>query len=189
MPSAGVGTWLQPSDAVISKAIDDGFSDKKLPKDARYHRILNWIKPGLDARIEVDPPLMCALSAGQQAHDKLQAKPTVDSVKSACLNAITVIIVHYSQALRANWACIIEKDGVTLQPAIKTLDSDPQVVTYYPGGLSTEDVAGYRYAEVYTFNIPKEWSSSAILTYANEQGVHRSLNLDFSSFIKDVAGR
>src|SRR5216683_6483318 len=52
-PAEGSGAWLEPTDTVIAKAIDDGFSEKKLPKDARYHKILNWIKPGLDARIEV----------------------------------------------------------------------------------------------------------------------------------------
>src|SRR5208283_4912466 len=102
-------SWLEPPDAVIQKAIDDGFSRKKLPKDAKYHKYLNGIQHAVDSHIEVIPPLVCALQAGENAHDKLEAKPSLEYAKGLCVHHVTVILVHYSQALKANWPCVFQK--------------------------------------------------------------------------------
>ena len=107
-PNAGAD-WLHSSDAVITKAIDDGFAKKKLPKDKLYHQIRNWLKPGLDAQMEVLPPLFCALQSGQDAYANLLPKPTVESAKQSCDGHITVIFVHYSQSLNANWRCVLQR--------------------------------------------------------------------------------
>jgi hypothetical protein len=188
-PTPNGAIWLQPSDALIAKAIDDGFAQKKLPKNALYHKVLNWLKPGLDARIEIVPPLMCALDEGQYAHDNLQSKPTVASVKADCWNSVTVMLIHYSQNLNANWPCVFQNGDTTLQATVKTLDANPSVQTYYPGGFSTEDVAGYRYKDAYTFTIPLDWPTSASLVYADERGIHHTYIVDFNVFIKDVTSR
>lgn len=111
--------WLDPPPNLMAKAIDDGFSSRKLPKDARYHEILNWMKPAMDSRMVVIPPLFCALQMGQTAHDKLEPKPSVESVDEACKGRITVTFVHYSQALNANWPCVLTEGETTLQPTVK----------------------------------------------------------------------
>jgi hypothetical protein len=183
-PNAAV-SWLEPSDAILAKAIDDGFSGRKLAKDARYHKYLNWIKPAVDSRIEVIPPLFCALQAGQNAHDKLEAKPSLEYVKGLCLNRVTVILVHYSQALKANWPCVFQKGDTTLQATVKAQDDNPSVATYYAGFVAMDQV-GYRYIDVYTFEFPNSMLDGASLTYADETGQHHTLNYDFSAFAKDV---
>jgi len=131
---------------------------------------------------------VCALYQGQTAHDKLETKPTSANAEAACNGVITVILIHYSQSLNANWPCVFQKNDTTIQPTIKTLDSLPKVVTYY-GGFIEGDVAGYRYMDVYTFAIPKDWHDSASLVYADESGNHHTFNIDFALFAKDVASR
>jgi len=181
--------WLDPPANLIARAIDDGFSSRKLPKNERYHEILNWMKPAIDSRMVVIPPLFCALQMGQTAHDKLLPKPSVDSVIQACKGRITVTFVHYSQALSANWPCVLMKGDTTLQPTVKVPDANPQVAKYYAGFIGGDQV-GYRYVDIYSFNLPPDWATSPVtLTYANELGNHGSFTLDFSSFEDDVAGR
>lgn len=184
-PSNTSVSWLEPSDAMIAKAIDDGFSGKKLAKDARYHIYLNWIKPAVDSRIEVHPPIFCAEQAGQSAHDKLESKPDLQSVKRLCLDWVTVEMVHYSQSLSANWPCVFQKGDITVQPSVKGLDQNPQVEQYY-GGFLAGDVVGYRYIDIYSFQFPQTLIDGASLVYADETGQHRTLNYDFSQFVKDV---
>jgi hypothetical protein len=178
-------SWLEPPDVLIQKAIDDGFAQQKLPKDAKYHKYLNWIKPAVDSRIEVIPPLFCAMEAGQHAHDKLEAKPSLEHVKNSCLHRVTVVLVHYSQALRANWPCVFQKGEVTLQATLKVPDDNPSVAKYY-GGFIAGDEVGYRYIDLYTFEFPDALASGASLTYADEAGQHHTLNYDFAVFAKDV---
>jgi hypothetical protein len=187
--AAQTPSWLEPSDALLQKAIDDGFAQKKLPKDARYHRYLNWIKPGDDARVEVIPPLFCALQSGQNAYEKLEQKPAIDLVKGSCLHRVTVVLVHYSPALKANWPCVFQKGEQTLQPTVKSLDDNPSVKSYYPGFGATQDQVGYRYFDVYTFEFPSGMADGATLTYADDRGQHKSLNYDFSVFAKDVTSK
>ena len=178
-------SWLEPSDALIARAIDDGFLGKKLPKDARYHTYRNWIKPGIDAQIEVIPPLFCAEQAGQTAHDKLESKPDLETVKRLCLDSVTVELIHYSQSLGANWPCVFQKGDLTVQPQVKRLDQSPQVTKYYAGFLGG-DVVGYRYIDIYAFQFPPTLRDGASLVYADETGQHHTLNYDFSQFVKDV---
>jgi hypothetical protein len=179
-------TWMHPSDQQLSAAVDAGYSTKKPAKNEQYHQIRNWLKPGIDARMEIIPPIVCALHMGETAYQKLEEKPSIEAVKLACSDSISVIFVHYSQSLKANWPCVIESDGKRLEPALKVLDDNPQVVTYWPGGLS-DNVAGYRYMDAYVFRVTEEWSKSAKLTFANDIGTHQSFNLDFSIFAKDLA--
>lgn len=185
-PNPADDIWLHPSDSMIAKAIDDGFSNKKLPKDARYHLVRTWLKPGVDARFEIIPPLFCALDQGREAHDKLESKPALEDVKKLCLNTVTVKLIHYSPSLDANWPCVFEKDGTTLQALIKVPDKSPQSAKYYPGGFSTDDILGYKYYDFYSFEIPKGWGTSATMIYADERGNHHPYTIDFSSFIKDA---
>lgn len=182
-------SWLYPSDAVIAKAIDDGFSQKKLAKGDLYHQIRVWLKPGLDAQMEILPPLVCAMNQGQNAYAKLQPKPSVDSVKALCSGHLTVVLVHYSQNLKANWPCVLQRGDQTLQSSASDPDNDPKVVTYWPGFPATEDVAGYRYYETHSFDLDEGWLDKASVTFANEFGVHKSYDLDFSVFQKDYAHR
>ena len=184
-PSNAAVSWLEPSDAMFAKAIDDGFSGKKLAKDARYHTYRNWIKPGIDAQIEVIPPLFCAEQAGQNAHDKLESKPDLESVKRLCQDSVTVELVHYSQSLGANWPCVFQKGDQTVQPLIKRLDQSPQVAKYY-GGFLVGDVVGYRYIDIYAFQFPPTLVNGASLVYADDTGQHHALNYDFAQFVRDV---
>jgi len=170
---------------MFAKAIDDGFSGKKLTKDSHYHTYLNWIKPAVDSRIEVVPPIFCAVQAGQTAHDKLESKPDLESVKSVCLDLVTVTLVHYSQSLGANWPCVFQKGDLTLQPLVKVPDHNPQVANFY-GGFLAGDVVGYRYLDIYSFRFPPTLIDGASLIYADESGQHHTLNYDFSMFAKDV---
>ena len=180
-------SWLEPIDAMLTKAIDDGFSGKKLPKDARYHIYVNRIKPGeeLGARIEVIPPLVCAKDLGQIAHDKLESKPGLDLVKIACSRKVTVHLIHFSQILDANWPCVFQKGDQTLQPSYKGPDQNPEVVTYYTGFLGG-DQAGYSYFDTYAFQFPQTMIDGASLVYADETGQHHILSYDFSVFAEDV---
>jgi len=178
-------SWLEPSDAMLVKAIDDGFSGKKLAKDARYHTYLNWIKPAVDSRIEAIPPIFCAVQTGQAAHDKLESKPDLESVKKLCLDWVTVTLVHYSQSLGANWPCVFQKGDITLQPLVKVPDHNPQVATFY-GGFLAGDVVGYRYVDSYSFQFPPTLLDGASMVYADETGQHHTLTYDFSVFAKDV---
>jgi hypothetical protein len=178
-------SWLEPSDAMFAKAIDDGFSGKKLAKDARYHTYLNWIKPAVDSRIEVHPPIFCAVQVGQAAHDKLESKPDLESVKKLCLGWVTVTLVHYSQSLSANWPCVFQKGDLTLQPLVKVPDHNPQVANFY-GGFLAGDVVGYRYVDTYSFQFPLTLIDGASMVYADETGQHHTLAYDFSVFSKDV---
>jgi hypothetical protein len=170
---------------MLARAIDDGFSGKKLPKDARYHTYLNWIKPAVDSRIEVLPPIFCAMQAGETAHDKLLSKPDLESVKSVCLDWVTVTLVHYSQSLGANWPCVFQKGELTLQPLVKVPDHSPQVANFY-GGFLAGDVVGYRYVDSYSFQFPPTLIYGASFVYADETGQHHTLNYDFSVFAKDI---
>jgi hypothetical protein len=179
-------SWLVPPDALVQKAIDDGFSQKKLPKDAKYHKYLNSIQHALDSRIEVIPPLFCAMQAGQNAHDKLEAKPDLESVKGLCLHSVTVVLVHYSQALKANWPCVFQKGDLTLQATVKSQDDNPSVEKYYAGFIFGDQI-GYRYVDVYTFEFPDSLADGASLTYADETGQHHAVNYDFAVFAEDVA--
>ncbi|HWG21431.1 MAG TPA: PEGA domain-containing protein [Terracidiphilus sp.] len=185
--SSSAVSWLEPTDAILTKAVDDGFSGKKLPKDAPYHKYVNRIKPGeeLGARIEVIPPLVCAKDLGQMAHDKLESKPDLNYVKVGCLRKVTVNLIHFSQILNANWPCVFQKGDQTLQPSYKGLDENPDVVTYYTGFVAG-DQAGYSYFDTYAFQFPQAMIDGASLVYADETGQHHTLNYDFSVFAKDV---
>lgn len=186
-PSSAVVSWLEPSDAMLSKAIDDGFFARKLPKNALYNNYINYLKPGgeLGARIQVSSPLLCALDLGKIAHDKLESKPDLNYVKIGCLRKVTVDIIHVSSILNANWACVFQKGDQILQPSYKVLDENPHVVTYYAGFLAGNQ-AGYSYIDTYTFQLPLTWIDGASLVYADETGQHHTLNYDFSAFEKDV---
>jgi hypothetical protein len=175
---------------MLAKAINDGFSGRKLGKTELYQRYSNRIKPGeeLGARIEVIPPLVCANEAGQLAHDKLQSKPDLNYVRAGCLRKVTVNLVHVSPILNANWPCVFQKGDTTLQPSFKILDQSPDVVTYY-AGFGGSDQVGYSYFDTYAFQFPLTFIGGASLVYADEKGQHHTLTYDFSVFAKDIAGR
>jgi len=188
-PQGLTPSWTEPPDAMISKAIDDGFSGGKIPKAALYHEIIAWkIQPEPNSRITITPPLLCAFQSGRKAHDELTSKPSVAMAKTACLRHLSVLIVHYSQQLGKNWPCVFEKPDGLLQPATKVLDDNPQVENYYAGFVAMDQV-GYAYYDSYSFEIPEKWPDVANLVYADDYGVHHTVTVNFSVFSKDVAGR
>jgi hypothetical protein len=186
----GGANWLSPPDAILTKAIEDGYTGRKLAKVSRYMSIESRIKPGAPfAKVEVIPPIMCALQQAQSASNKLQPQPTLDFVKAACSGRVTVVILHYSQSLNANWPCVFQNQSGVLQPTSSVLDSNPQVTSYDPGGLSTGDVVGYQYVDAYVFTIPPDWPTSSSLIYVDDRAVHHAVTVDFSVFAKDVLSR
>jgi hypothetical protein len=183
------GTWLQPSDRLFTQAIEIGFARQKLPKNELYQtRVIGKIQSEPSAHIEVQPPLVCALTFGQQAHDKLLPKPALDTVRDVCSGRLTVMVFHYSVNLGANWPCVLQSGGTTLQPANAVRDSNPRV-EHFRFNFLQPDVIGYSYGEVYVFEVPKDWSQGADLVYADDLGNHHTVKLDFGSFANDIARR
>jgi hypothetical protein len=179
-------TWINPSDAQYTRAIDDGYARIKLPKNQAYHVLEEWnIQPAINAHISVTPPLACALSMGKVAHDKLDTKPSLAEAKSLCDGRLDVMIVHYSQLLNKNWPCILQSGEFTLRPSLKIPDALPDVQTYY-GGFLVGNLVGYVYVDDYIFNVTPALSQTADLIYSDDSGTHRILHLNFQTIAKDI---
>ncbi len=180
-------SWLEPPDAMLQKAIDDGFAQQKMPKEAKYHKYVDSIKAHTDYRVEVRSPLFCALNLGKVAHDRLHAKPSLQAVKQVCLRRVSVYLIHYSQSLNANWPCVFQKGEVTLQPKTNVPDDSPAVTSYL--SRWSGELVGYLYVNIYHFEFPDSLQDGASLVYADETGQHHSLQYDFAVFAKDVSNR
>lgn len=182
-------TWLEPSDALIQQAISDGFASRKLSKDARWHSSWTSITGAggysYDSRIELYPPLYCAMQAGVLAHDKLESMPDLETVKGLCLHRMHVLIVHYSVALGEHFPCVFEKGDMRIKPTFQTPDANPEVTHFYMDFLRN-DVVGYRYYDSYSFDLPPTMIDTASFTYADDRGKHHTFNFNFSVFAKDA---